>query len=174
MIVHRLDMDTSGLMVVALGGDVYRNLQRQFLERTVYKRYTALLDGPFPHFLPLKGTINLPLHPDHLDRPRQLVDFVYGKPARSDYEVVAREELVTREDHVTSGHLVTRVTLTPHTGRTHQLRMHCAHADGLGLPILGDPLYGTPAGRLCLHADRLAFNHPITGERLTFESPAPF
>lgn len=179
MIVHRLDMDTSGLMVVALNGDVYRKLQRQFLERTVYKRYMALLDGPFPDYLPKVGTINLPLRPDHLDRPRQLVDFVYGKPARSDYEVVVdckstTTEVIEERGVVDCKSTTARVTLTPHTGRTHQLRMHCAHADGLGLPIKGDQLYGTAGERLFLHADRLAFDHPITGERLTFESPAPF
>lgn len=163
--VHRLDMDTSGLLVVALTPESYHHLQRQFLERTIYKRYEALLDGTAPTNLPLKGeaTISLPLRPDPLDRPRQVVDHEHGKAAVTDYRVIAIED----------GH--TRVSLTPHTGRTHQLRVHCAHAEGLGTPIVGDNLYGRPHGeRLCLHAATLAFTHPEKGQRLQFESLVPF
>ena len=157
--VHRLDQDTSGLMVVALTEAAYHALQRQFLARTIYKRYIALLDGEVSG----NGTISLPLRPDQLDRPRQVVDHEHGKEAVTDYEVLGREGAFTR------------VALTPHTGRTHQLRMHCAHAEGLGCPIVGDRLYGKPAQRLCLHAAELAFNHPLTGERLHFTSPVvPF
>jgi tRNA pseudouridine32 synthase/23S rRNA pseudouridine746 synthase len=166
--VHRLDQDTSGLMVVALTSECYHHLQRQFLERTVFKQYVALLDGKLTtqggaYDNNGSGTIRLPLRPDPLDRPRQVVDREHGKAAVTDYCVIAIED---------SG---TRVLLTPHTGRTHQLRVHCAHTEGLGLPIKGDNLYGHPVGsRLCLHATTLAFTHPKTGRRLQFESPAPF
>lgn len=158
--VHRLDQDTSGLMVVALTKEAYHHLQQQFLTRVVYKRYIAVLDGELSSGV--SGTIRLPLRPDPMDRPRQLVDYVHGKEAVTDYEVLS----------VGDGHTV--VSLTPHTGRTHQLRMHCAHADGLATPIVGDVLYGRPADRLLLHASVLAFDHPETGQRLRFESPAPF
>ena len=157
-IVHRLDQYTSGLMVVALTKEAYHHLQKQFLERTIYKRYVAILDCEVQG----SGTISLPLRPDLTDRPRQLVDFEHGKEATTDYEVL----------DVVDGK--TRIALTPHTGRTHQLRMHCAHPEGLGTPILGDNLYGRPADRLYLHAETLAFNHPETGQRLTFNAPAPF
>lgn len=173
--VHRLDMDTSGLMVVALTQEAYHHLQRQFLERTINKRYEALLDGEISpnklvtsplddsHGLPVSGTISLPLRPDPLDRPRQVVDHEHGKAAVTDYRIIASEDGRTR------------VLLTPHTGRTHQLRVHCAHAEGLATPIVGDNLYGHPDGhRLCLHATKLVFTHPKTGQRLQFESPAPF
>ena len=156
--VHRLDQDTSGLMVVALTERAYHKLQEQFLARTIHKKYIALLDGEVTG----SGTICLPLRPDLTDRPRQVVDCVHGKEAVTDYEVLAH------------GDGYTRIALTPHTGRTHQLRMHCAHAEGLGCPIVGDRLYGKPAQRLCLHAAELAFCHPVTGERLTFSSTPPF
>ncbi len=158
--VHRLDMDTSGLMVVARSRAAYHHLQRQFLERTVSKQYIALVDGIITH----GGTIRLPLRPDLDDRPRQLVDYTYGKEATTDYEPIAQ-----RPD----GRTLLR--LTPHTGRTHQLRVHCAHADGLAAPIVGDRLYGHPsAQRLCLHAASLTFVHPTTGELMRFTSDAPF
>ena len=158
--VHRLDMDTSGLMVVARSRAAYHHLQRQFLERTVSKQYIALVDGIITH----GGTIRLPLRPDLDDRPRQLVDYTYGKEATTDYEPIAQ-----RPD----GRTLLR--LTPHTGRTHQLRVHCAHADGLAAPIVGDRLYGHPsAQRLCLHAASLIFVHPTTGELMRFTSDAPF
>ena len=173
--VHRLDMDTSGLMVAALTQETYRHLQRQFLGRTINKRYEALLDGVVgsgtpvisplddSHGQPASGTISLPLRPDPFDRPRQVVDHEHGKTAVTDFRVIAFEDGCTR------------VVLTPHTGRTHQLRVHCAHAEGLATPIVGDNLYGHPNGRrLCLHATTLAFTHPKTGQRLQFESPPPF
>lgn len=171
--VHRLDQDTSGLLVVALTEESYHHLQRQFLERTVCKRYEALLDGDIRQSAQAEtaaggsglvaGTISLPLRPDPLDRPRQVVDHDHGKAAVTDYRV-----MTTADGH-------TRVLLTPHTGRTHQLRVHCAHAEGLNAPIVGDKLYGHRSGsRLCLHAATLAFNHPVTGRRLQFDSPAPF
>ncbi len=158
--VHRLDMDTSGLMVVARSRAAYHHLQRQFLERTVSKQYIALVDGVITH----SGTIRLPLRPDLDDRPRQLVDYTYGKEATTDYEPICQ-----RPD----GRTLLR--LTPHTGRTHQLRVHCAHADGLAAPIVGDRLYGHPsAQRLCLHAASLTFVHPTTGELMRFTSEPPF
>lgn len=157
-IVHRLDMDTSGLMVVALTTEAYYHLQRQFFAHSIYKRYIALLKG----IVEGGGTISLPLRPDLDDRPRQLVDKEYGKAAVTDYEVLAIENGCTR------------IALTPHTGRTHQLRVHCAHQEGLATPIVGDNLYGTPADRLYLHAETLSFDHPITNERLTFQQPPEF
>ena len=156
--VHRLDQDPSGLMVVALTYEAYKNLQRQFLARTIFKKYIALVEGVVCG----SGTISLPLRPDIFDRPRQMVDAEHGKVAVTDYKVLAEEDGYTR------------VALTPHTGRTHQLRMHCAHVEGLGVPIMGDRLYGKPAQRLYLHAAELAFNHPLTGERLQFTSAVPF
>jgi tRNA pseudouridine32 synthase/23S rRNA pseudouridine746 synthase len=162
--VHRLDQDTSGLMVVALNHEAYHQLQLQFLARTLSKKYIALVAPHSTDELPIgkKGTISLPLRPDIMDRPRQIVDFEHGKEAITDYEVLAHE-----------GEYV-RLSLTPHTGRTHQLRMHCAHELGLRAPIVGDRLYGKPARRLCLHAVELAFDDPLTGERLFFSSMVPF
>ena len=167
MIVHRLDMDTSGLMVVALTAEAYHGLQRQFLERTVEKRYVALLQQPSPQVLQRlrahpSGTISLPLRPDPLDRPRQVVDPLGGKAALTRYEVLS----------LSGSHPL--LALTPLTGRTHQLRIHCAHADGLGCPILGDRLYGEAAGRLCLHAERLSFCHPLSGQKLEFTNAPAF
>lgn len=179
MIVHRLDQDTSGLMVAALTPQAYHHLQQQFLRREVSKRYIALLQPPTPaalspssSCLPLscmsrqcrdpRGIIDLPLRPDPLDRPRQLADPAHGKPAVTTYELLSADPPFPR------------VALYPHTGRTHQLRMHCAHPLGLGMPIRGDRLYGQPADRLYLHADTLAFAHPLTGKALTFTLPAPF
>ncbi len=158
---HRLDMDTSGILVVARTEQAYKHLQQQFFARTIYKRYEALLDGLMP--VGQKGTISLPMRPDPLDRPRQVVDFLHGKQAVTDYEVLK-----------TDAHDHTLVSLVPHTGRTHQLRVHCAHPDGLGLPIVGDNLYGRKAQRLCLHAAELSFHHPLTAERLHFEAPTVF
>ena len=158
--VHRIDMDTSGLLVLARTNDAYVELQRQFASREVRKRYEAVLDGT-P--LSTDGTITLPLIADIMDRPRQRVDTDCGKTAVTDYHVAD-----ARPDGTTL------IYLYPHTGRTHQLRVHCAHPDGLGCPILGDPLYGrgTPARRMFLHAAMVEFSHPVTGERMTFESPS--
>jgi tRNA pseudouridine32 synthase/23S rRNA pseudouridine746 synthase len=172
--VHRLDMDTSGLMVVALTQTAYHHLQKQFIARTLFKKYIALLDG----MVSGEGTIRLPLRPDPLDRPRQVVDLEQGKSAITDYRVLGmRDEVLGAR-----GEGQTLVELIPHTGRTHQLRVHCAHQAGLNCPIVGDRLYGRPVGslygkpvrRLCLHAAELAFCHPATGERLSFSSPVPF
>ena len=158
--VHRLDMDTSGLLVVALDTETYKKLQAQFLRREVSKRYVALLDG-VPR-RPTCGEISLPISPDPLDRPYQKVDFSGGKEALTEYRILE-----------TKGNM-TRVALFPRTGRTHQLRLHCAHAAGLAAPILGDRLYGRGGGRLCLHAEALEFTHPVTGRRMKFERRAEF
>lgn len=153
--VHRLDMDTSGLLVVALSHEAYHHLQRQFLDRTVQKEYVAVLE----HDVTGSGVIDLPLRPNPLDRPRQVVDPDHGKSALTEYQALGNR----------------RIRLIPHTGRTHQLRVHCAHQQGLANPILGDPLYGQEkADRLCLHAETLSFNDPDTGERLTYHIPTPF
>ena len=164
---HRLDMDTSGLMVVARTETAYKQLQQQFYARTVYKRYEALLNGMLEPGT--KGSISLPLRPDPLDRPRQVVDWLHGKAALTDYEV-----LELNDQPSCSSSPVTLVSLVPHTGRSHQLRVHCAHPEGLGMPIVGDALYGRKANRLCLHAAELSFDHPVTGERLHFYRPTDF
>lgn len=158
---HRLDMDTSGVMVFARSVAAKIELERQFAKREVEKSYRARLvpgNSPFRHLR--KGTIALPLSSDYYDRPRQIVDYENGKQAVTRYEVL--EELP-------DGSL--EVRFFPLTGRSHQLRVHSAHPDGLGRPIKGDCLYGAPeAGRLWLQADRISFRHPATGERMEFES----
>lgn len=159
MVVHRLDMATSGLLLVAKQKTIHQQLQAQFHHRTIRKRYIALLEGIVPTD---KDTISLPLAPNPLDRPRQQVDAVHGKPALTHYEVLDRTA-----DH-------TRIAFYPQTGRTHQLRIHAAHPAGLGCPIIGDTLYGHPADRLYLHAESLTFTHPITHERITVVCPSPF
>ena len=151
LVVHRLDMDTSGLMLVAKHKTAHYYLQKQFRNREIQKTYVAVLDGePLP-----KGAedrIELPLAPDLMHRPYQKVDKTHGKPANTLYRVV--------DEHV--------VELHPLTGRTHQLRVHCAHAEGLNRPIKGDNLYGRRADRLYLHAARIVFKHPMTGEKMVF------
>ena len=158
---HRLDMDTSGVMVFARSLAAKSELERQFAEREVDKTYRARLAAgskPFDHAR--KGTIALPLCLDYYDRPRQMVDREHGKLAVTEYEVL--EQLPDGEIDI---------RFTPKTGRTHQLRVHAAHADGLGRPIKGDRLYGSAdGGRLWLHAESLRFRHPVTGEILYFEA----
>ena len=144
MIVHRLDMDTSGLMVVALTDEVYHRLQEDFRRRKVQKTYRALLEREMP--IGQQGEIRLPLRPDIMDRPRQLVDPQHGRTAITHYKVLQN----------IGGHAL--VELHPQTGRTHQLRVHCAHPLGLDNPIVGDRLYGTPAHHLCLQAYQLIIN----------------
>lgn len=158
-IVHRLDMDTSGLLVVAKSPDVHRHLQRQFLRRSVSKRYTALLSKLIEG---AEGTINLPLSADPFNRPRQLVCFESGKQSITRWKVIERTGTATR------------IHFWPLTGRTHQLRMHAAHELGLNAPIVGDDLYGTSAKRLCLHAAELAFVHPVTKALMSFEAAEEF
>jgi tRNA pseudouridine32 synthase/23S rRNA pseudouridine746 synthase len=159
MIVHRLDMSTSGIMLIAKTLEVYHDLQEQFTTRKVQKRYVAVLDGSV---IVDSGFLNLPLRVDLDNRPYQLVDFEYGKSARTKYEVIER----------TDG--TTRVHFYPITGRTHQLRVHAAHVDGLNAPILGDDLYGKKGSRLHLHAEQITFTHPISHKRTTFSTPASF
>lgn len=160
-VVHRLDMATSGLLVAARSMEVFKAMQAQFAERCVDKRYVALLCG-VPQLC--KGEINLPLMPDYDNRPRQKVDFVHGKPARTLYKVERTLFFEGKECAV--------VSLVPVTGRTHQLRVHCASSQGLDTPIVGDALYGSQSARLMLHAEYIAFSHPVSGERV--ELCAPF
>lgn len=160
ILVHRLDMATSGLLLAAKDKDTHALLQKQFEGRTVKKRYIALLEG-IPQAEP-KGFIRLPLRPDFDNRPLQMVCYEYGKPAVTRYEIMD-----TENDR-------TRMAFYPETGRTHQLRVHAAHPEGLNCPIVGDPLYGQPAERLYLHAERLEFRHPVTGQRMQIQKEAPF
>lgn len=159
MLVHRLDMATSGLLLIAKTKQVHQHLQAQFENHTIKKRYIALLDGPVPQD---EGIIELPLCLDPLDRPRQIVHAERGKPAITRYQVLER-----------SGNC-TRIAFYPHTGRTHQLRVHAAHPSGLHSPILGDELYGKKADRLYLHAETLEFIHPITGKVIRIVKDADF
>ena len=184
--VHRLDQDTSGLMVVARSEDVCRKMQRQFACREVEKEYVAVVEGVPAH---AEGIVSLPLSPDYMHRPCQRVDHEHGRQAVTIYKVLGSDGNRTR------------LQLLPQTGRTHQLRIHCAHADGLSCPIVGDRLYGhgaalsglpgsdvglcsnapsaqdtaaQPVGsgtRLMLHACRLQFAHPVTGQRMTLTAP---
>jgi len=158
-LVHRLDLDTSGVLVAALDEPTYHALQRQFRDRTVEKRYLAWLDGDVAGE---RGTVSLPVRVDLEQRPRQVVDFAHGREAVTAWEVLERR----------AGR--TRVAFFPRTGRTHQLRVHAAHAQGLGAPIVGDRLYGSPGERLMLHAESVTFLHPARGERVTFRAPQPF
>jgi len=159
LIIHRLDMATSGLLMLALNERAHKHLQQQFINKEVSKRYVAIIDGILEK---TSGEIRLPLCVDFNDRPRQMVCYEHGKYAETHWQVI--EEKVGK----------TKLFLYPITGRTHQLRMHCAHPDGLNLPIIGDGLYGLRADRLHLHAQRLSFIHPITKEQLTFEVDAEF
>lgn len=154
LLVHRLDMDTSGLLVAALTEEAHRHLQRQFLMREVEKTYVAILEKPLP--VGQSGEISLPLRPDIDDRPRQMVDYEHGKSALTRYRVT----------DCSNGHA--RIELHPMSGRTHQLRVHCAHPLGLDNPIVGDRLYGHTARRLMLHAQELTLTHPTSGERMHF------
>ena len=166
LIVHRLDMSTSGLMVIALTKEAHKQLQKQFIQRTVTKRYVALLAG-MPAVMANKqatGNISLPLRGDLDDRPRQLVCHEFGKAAETHWELSQLDEMAR----------TARVYLYPKTGRTHQLRVHCAHSEGLNTPIVGDDLYGTRANRLHLHADLLMLQHPVTRERMRFQVDPDF
>ncbi len=158
LIVHRLDMETSGLMVLAKTKWTHQELQRQFEEHHIKKVYIAILDGKPSE----KRHIVLPIRPNIDDRPRQMVDYVHGKVAVTDVEIIEEKDGKTR------------VALYPQTGRTHQLRIHCAHKEGLACPILGDTLYGKRADRLYLHAWKITFVHPKTNETMTFVSEPEF
>ncbi|MFT5695011.1 MAG: tRNA pseudouridine32 synthase/23S rRNA pseudouridine746 synthase [Myxococcota bacterium] len=159
--VHRLDMDTSGLLVVARSVEAHRALSIQFQKRETRKRYFALLDGVLAEE---SGTIELPFRVDIDNRPYQIYDPVHGKVGITHWEKVGVEEGLTR------------IAFVPVTGRTHQLRVHAAHERGLGIPIVGDPLYGsgTGPGQLKLHAAELGFQHPVSGEELDFVTKPSF
>lgn len=159
LVVHRLDMSTSGLMLIGLTSEVYIDLQKQFIDRKIHKEYEALLEGTLSQD---KGEIRLPLRLDIDDRPRQLVCFKHGKSALTHWEVIERKEGRTR------------VIFKPITGRTHQLRVHAAHNLGLNAPIVGDDLYGKMENRLHLHAARIIFSHPILKERMDIKVKATF
>ena len=159
LIVHRLDMNTSGILLIAKSLENYKILQAQFIDRSIQKRYIALLDGILTE---KTGFITLPIRVDLNDRPKQLVCYDYGKPAKTKWEVIGTK------DHKT------KVYFYPITGRTHQLRVHAAHQKGLNTAIVGDDLYGTKADRLYLHAEFIAFLHPKTGKKMKFKVDAGF
>jgi len=165
-LMHRLDMGTSGLLLLARHQQANRFLHQQFLQHRVEKRYEAILAGVLPDDRS-EGEIDLPLRIDFDDRPRQTVCYQYGKPARTRWQLIARSRNA-------AGAETSRVWFYPLTGRTHQLRMHAAHPDGLNMAIVGDGLYGMPAERLMLHAQRLCFTHPISRQWMEFEAPTPF
>ena len=161
MLPHRLDLLTSGIMLVAKTPDAYHHLQDQFAARTIKKKYLAVVKGKVAQE---HGIIDLPLSSNPLNRPRQIVDLKNGKRAITEYRV--------QETAEHDGEIVTLLALYPHTGRTHQLRMHCAHQQGLGCPIVGDELYGHKADRLYLQAESIAFVHPATGKRMHLFCPS--
>lgn len=156
-------MSTSGILLIAKDKDSHQKLQEQFINRTVKKRYTALLEGLLSK-RDRKGVIDLPLALDYYNRPMQKVDFIEGKAAQTLYEVIDMESNKNR----------TRVHFYPKTGRTHQLRVHAAHEQGLNLPIVGDDIYGQRDERLHLHADLIEFVHPGTNKTVTISANAPF
>ena len=188
ILVHRLDYSTSGLILGAKDEATHKMLQSQFIDRTVKKRYTALLDGELASEKnndKNKGTIDLPLAGDYLNRPMQKVERgPEGKPAVTHYEILRDSKEVSQNDDLKDQTYrnhgkrkrkrTTRVHFYPVTGRTHQLRVHASHPDGLGVAIVGDDIYGQRSDRLCLHAGFLQIHHPHTGKRMTFEAPVPF
>lgn len=167
-VAHRLDLDTSGLLIATFGNEAYRRMQSLFATRQVKKEYEALLEGDYRALGHAKqGHISLPLSADWLDRPRQRIDHTCGKEAATDYEFIRVEGSRSR------------ITMRPLTGRTHQLRVHAASADGLGMPISGDRLYGvkngiSTGGRLYLHARSISFIFPADGREYRFDLPVPF
>ena len=197
LIVHRLDMATSGLMVIAKTEFAYHRLQEQFTSHQVQKRYVAIVcckdKDMAQRIKDATKMISLPLMPDYLDRPRQIVNHEQGKEAITEYEVLGSEERRVKSEEFNSAanHEVQssnlkvqssnlkvqciRLALYPKTGRTHQLRVHCAHREGLDAPILGDPLYGNvKADRLYLHAEAITFKHPLTRKEIHIERKADF
>lgn len=158
-VVHRLDMDTSGILIVALDSKAHSLMQQQFENREVHKEYLALLDGVITNNA---GEIDLPISADYEQRPRQRINYFDGKEAHTSYKVLSTDDNKTK------------ISLTPHTGRTHQLRLHCAHKDGLGRAIIGDRLYGHPSSRLMLQAYKISFSHPITHQPISIEIEPEF
>ncbi len=159
LIVHRLDMDTSGILVLTKSAEANREVQQQFIDHTIRKRYIAVVDGIINDN---QGNISLPLILNPNDRPRQMVNFELGKPAYTYYKVLSRSESQTR------------LALYPQTGRTHQLRVHCAHQLGLNAPIVGDRLYGKASSRLLLHAEQITLIHPTTKRKMVFTAPPEY
>jgi len=159
LLVHRLDMSTSGILLIAKTKEIHQKLQAQFITRTVSKRYVALLDGKLTTN---SGEISLPLKVDFGDRPKQMVCYEHGKKATTKWKVLNFKENKTM------------VYFYPITGRTHQLRMHAAHYEGLNIPIVGDDLYGSKSDRLYLHAEYLKFKHPVTLKTIDFTCKVPF
>ena len=159
ILVHRLDMSTSGLLIFTLNPKANKLMQRQFIKRQVEKTYVAEVIGTIANS---EGCINLPLAPDYFDLPRQMVCWENGKPSQTKWRVLGSKDGKTR------------LALKPITGRTHQLRVHCAHPEGLGLPMIGDELYGIAGERLHLHAQQLEFTHPTKKERISLTTPIPF
>ncbi len=159
LIVHRLDMSTSGILVIAKTKDIHKKLQAQFINKTVKKRYVAILDGVLKES---SGDIRLPLRTNFIERPKQMVCFSKGKESLTKWSTISKQQNTTR------------VYFYPVTGRTHQLRMHAAHYLGLNTPILGDDLYGKKANRLYLHAEYIQFTHPITNTLVDFYCKAAF
>ncbi|MFV0289353.1 MAG: RluA family pseudouridine synthase [Mangrovibacterium sp.] len=159
LLVHRLDMPTSGVLIAAKDPETHKELQNQFIKRSTQKCYLAILDGNIEEN---SGVIDLPLRTDFNNRPQQLVCHEHGKAARTIWKVLERKNGKTR------------VLFFPITGRTHQLRVHAAHLDGLNMPIVGDELYGKSANRLYLHALWIKITHPKTGKEMTFAAPEPF
>lgn len=211
MIVHRLDMATSGLLLVAKTKEVHQDLQAQFANRSIKKRYVAVLDGAIikteKETKPIAekaillaketvstkktakaertgntGRIELPLCLNPLDRPRQMVSSEHGKEAITEYQIISESENTFNESNridesernINESRKYTRIVFYPLTGRTHQLRVHAAHPEGLGCPILGDELYGKKADRLYLHAEYIEFRHPIYGDILCIQKEADF
>ena len=211
MIVHRLDMATSGLLLVAKTKEVHQDLQAQFANRSIKKRYVAVLDGTIikteKETKPIAekailiaketvstkktakaertgrtGRIELPLCLNPLDRPRQMVSSEHGKEAITEYQIISESENTFNESNridesersINESRKYTRIVFYPLTGRTHQLRVHAAHPEGLGCPILGDELYGKKADRLYLHAEYIEFRHPIYGDILCIQKEADF
>lgn len=159
VIIHRLDMSTSGILLIAKNKEAHKFIQEQFINHSIAKRYTAMLDGIIK---PQEGIIDLPLRVNLDDRPRQVVCYTHGKPAQTKFKVIGYENGKTR------------IHFFPQTGRTHQLRMHAAHQAGLNTPITGDDLYGKVADRLHLHAGYIQFTHPISKKQISFTVPDPF
>ena len=159
LVVHRLDMSTSGILLVAKNEAIYKALQAQFINKTIQKRYVALLDGVLKEG---EGKIDLPLRVDLNDRPKQLVCYEHGKKALTQWETI--EAIGTK----------TKVYFYPITGRTHQLRVHAAHQLGLNTSKVGDDLYGKKSDRLYLHAEKITFKHPTSKKEVSFTAPAPF
>lgn len=159
LLIHRLDMSTSGILLVAKTKEAHDYIQYQFIHRYIKKRYIAVLDGIVEE---KGGLIDLPLRVDLDDRPRQLVCYEHGKTAQTEWELIEAKDGKSK------------VYFYPITGRTHQLRVHAAHPRGLGIPIIGDDLYGIRSSRLCLHAEMITFKHPLTKELITITAPDPF